>query len=156
MRLFVFAMSLVAAATASTVSLRSTSLGHVLVGPNGHSLYVLTADKTKASTCYGACASNWPPLLVSRAPSAGTGVRASLLGTTKRKDGKLQVTYAGHPLYFFVQDTKAGQVDGQGVSAFGGTWWLLSAAGTRITTKPAPTTTTTPPAPTTTGYGYGR
>jgi predicted lipoprotein with Yx(FWY)xxD motif len=96
---------------------------------------LFTADKGKKSTCYGQCAGYWPPLFAAK-PTVGAGLKASLLGTTKRKDGKLQVTYAGHPLYFFAQDKKAGQINGQGFVHFGGSWWVVSTAGTKITSKP--------------------
>jgi predicted lipoprotein with Yx(FWY)xxD motif len=131
----VLAAAAVAATRTSTVSLRTTAVGKVLVAANGHTLYLFTADKGKKSTCYGQCAGYWPPLFAAK-PTVGAGLKASLLGTTKRKGGKLQVTYAGHPLYFFAQDKKAGQVNGQGFVHFGGSWWVVSAAGTKITSKP--------------------
>ena len=131
----VLAAAAVAATRISTVSLRTTAVGKVLVAANGHTLYLFTADRGKKSTCYGQCAGYWPPLFAAK-PTVGAGLKASLLGTTKRKDGKLQVTYAGHPLYFFAQDKKAGQVNGQGFVHFGGSWWVVSAVGTRITSKP--------------------
>jgi predicted lipoprotein with Yx(FWY)xxD motif len=131
----VLAAAAVAATRTSTVSLRTTAVGKVLVAANGHALYLFTADRGKKSTCYGHCAGYWPPLFAAK-PTVGAGLKASLLGTTKRKDGKLQVTYAGHPLYFFAQDKKAGQVNGQGFVHFGGSWWVVSAAGKKITTKP--------------------
>jgi predicted lipoprotein with Yx(FWY)xxD motif len=123
-----------AATTTSTISLRTTAAGKVLVAANGRTLYLFTADKGKKSTCYGQCASYWPPLLAAK-PTVGAGLKASKLGTTKRRDGKLQVTYAGHPLYFFAQDKKAGDVNGQGFVHFGGTWWVVSAAGVSIKSK---------------------
>jgi predicted lipoprotein with Yx(FWY)xxD motif len=129
------AVTAFAAGRTSTVSLRTTAVGKVLVAANGHTLYLFTADKGKKSTCYGQCAGYWPPLFATK-PTVGAGLKAPLLGTTKRKDGKLQVTYAGHPLYFFAQDKKAGQVNGQGFVHFGGSWWVVSAAGTKITSKP--------------------
>ena len=125
----------VASPKTSTISLRPTAVGKVLVAANGRTLYLFTADKGKRSTCYGQCAGYWPPLLASK-PSVGTGLKSSMLGTTKRKDGKLQVTYGGHPLYYFVQDKKAGDVKGQGFVHFGGSWWVVSAAGTSIKAKP--------------------
>ena len=125
----------VASPKTSTISLRPTAVGKVLVAANGRTLYLFTADKGKRSTCYGQCAGYWPPLLASK-PSVGTGLKSSMLGTTKRKDGKLQVTYGGHPLYYFVQDKKAGQVKGQGFVHFGGSWWAVSAAGMSIKAKP--------------------
>jgi predicted lipoprotein with Yx(FWY)xxD motif len=131
----VLAATAFAARSTSTVSLRTTAVGKVLVAANGHTLYLFTADKGKKSTCYGQCAGYWPPLFATK-PTVGAGLKAPLVGTTKRKDGKLQVTYAGHPLYFFAQDKKAGQVNGQGFVHFGGSWWVVSVAGTRITSKP--------------------
>ena len=131
----VLAAAASAATGTSTISLRTTAVGKVLVAANGRTLYLFTADKRKKSTCYGQCAGYWPPLLASK-PSVGTGLKSSMLGTTKRKDGKLQVTYGGHPLYYFVQDKKAGQVKGQGFVHFGGSWWVVSAAGKSIKAKP--------------------
>ena len=125
----------VASAKTSTISLRPTAVGKVLVAANGRTLYLFTADKGKRSTCYGQCAAYWPPLIASK-PSVGAGLKASMLGTTKRKDGKLQVTYGGHPLYFFAEDKKAGDVNGQGFVHFGGAWWVVSAAGKKVTVKP--------------------
>jgi predicted lipoprotein with Yx(FWY)xxD motif len=95
-------------------------------------VYLFVADKSTASTCYTTCAQYWPPVLTSGAPVAGTGAQASLLGTTKRTDGKIEVTYAGHPLYYFVSDKQPGQTTGQGVDGFGGLWWVLSPAGAAI------------------------
>ena len=119
----------------SSISLRTTKLGKVLVAANGRTLYLFTRDKARKSTCYGQCAAYWPPLIGAK-PTAGSGLKASLLGTTKRRGGKLQVTYGGHPLYFFAQDRKAGDVNGQGFVHFGGAWWVVSAAGKKITVKP--------------------
>jgi predicted lipoprotein with Yx(FWY)xxD motif len=124
----------IGSAKTSTVALRSTAVGKVLVATNGRTLYLFTADKGKVSSCYGQCAVFWPPLIAIK-PSAGTGLHASMLGTTKRADGKLQVTYGGHPLYFFIKDTKVGDVNGQGFVHFGGSWWVVSASGSEITTK---------------------
>ena len=114
------------------VQLAKTRLGTILVDSKGITLYDFVKDKGTTSVCYSACAALWPPLLTTGKPIAGPGVRASLLGTTKRKDGKLEVTYGGHPLYYFVTDRKPGQTTGQGVNQFGGPWWVLSAAGKEI------------------------
>jgi predicted lipoprotein with Yx(FWY)xxD motif len=133
----------------TTVALHSTSLGKVLVAKNGHTLYLFTADKHGKSTCAGQCATFWPPLVSATKPTAGAGLKASLLGRTKRADGRMQVTYAGHPLYFFSQDKKAGQDDGEGIVHFGGSWWGISAKGTAVKKSAEGTTTTTG---TTTGY----
>jgi predicted lipoprotein with Yx(FWY)xxD motif len=114
------------------VSIANSPLGRILVDSKGITLYDFVQDKSTKSTCYGACAALWPPLITKGKPIAGHGVRASLLGTTKRKDGKLEVTYNGHPLYYFVTDRKPGQTTGQGVNQFGAPWWVLSAAGKEI------------------------
>jgi predicted lipoprotein with Yx(FWY)xxD motif len=116
----VLAAAALASTSASTISLKSTGVGNLLVGANGRTPYLFTADKGPKSVCYGQCATYWPPLIAGK-PTAGKGLKASLLGTTKRKDGKLQVTYGGHPLYFFALDKKAGDVKGQGYVHFGGT-----------------------------------
>ena len=131
----VLAAAAFAATSTSTISLRTTAVGKVLVAANGRTLYLFTADKGKKSTCYGQCAGYWPPLFAAT-PTVGAGLKASMLGTTKRRDGKLQVPYAGHPLYYFVQDKKAGDVKGQGFVHFGGSWWVVSAAGMSIKAKP--------------------
>jgi predicted lipoprotein with Yx(FWY)xxD motif len=114
------------------VDLRKTKLGTILVDSKGITLYDFPPDKRMTSVCYGACAALWPPLLTTGKPVAGRGVHASLLGTTKRKDGKLEVTYGGHPLYYFVSDRKPGETTGQGVNQFGAPWWVISAAGKEI------------------------
>jgi predicted lipoprotein with Yx(FWY)xxD motif len=114
------------------VNLATTKFGRILVDSKGITLYDFVQDKGTTSTCYGACAALWPPLITKGKPIAGPGVRASLLGTTKRKDGKLEVTYNGHPLYYFVTDRKPGQTTGQGINQFGAPWWVLSPAGKEI------------------------
>jgi predicted lipoprotein with Yx(FWY)xxD motif len=116
----------------TTVAVAKSRFGRILVDSKGITLYDFVKDRGGASSCYGACAALWPPLITKGKPHAGSGVRASLLGTTKRKDGKLEVTYKGHPLYYFVTDRKPGQTAGQGVNQFGGPWWVLSPAGKEI------------------------
>ena len=118
--------------TGARVHIANSRLGRILVDSKGITLYDFVKDKGTTSVCYGACAALWPPLTTSAKPVAGPGVRASLLGTTKRKDGKLEVTYGGHPLYYFVTDRKPGQTTGQGVNQFGGPWWVLSSGGKEI------------------------
>ena len=119
-------------ANGARVHIANSRLGRILVDSKGITLYDFVADKGTTSACYGACAALWPPLLTHGKPIAGVGVRASLLGTTKRKDGKLEVTYGGHPLHYFVTDRKPGQTTGQGVNQFGGPWWVLSPRGKEI------------------------
>ena len=141
-----------AATTATQVKAAKTSLGKVLVDGRGRTLYLFAVDKRGASSCSGQCAVFWPPLLTAKKSIAGAGVKASLLGTTKRAGGKLQVTYNGHPLYFFKEDAKAGQTKGEGINGFGGLWWAVSPAGAAV--KHSAATSSTPP-PTTTDPGYG-
>jgi predicted lipoprotein with Yx(FWY)xxD motif len=117
-----------------TISTRSGNLGTYLVDGQGRAVYLFEADKGSSSTCYGACASAWPPTTTSAQPTAGPGVDASKLGTTKRNDGTLEVTYAGHPLYYFAKDAQTGKTAGQGVNAFGAKWYVLSPAGQKIDT----------------------
>ena len=144
--------ALAASATIAVVHVRATSLGSTLVAANSKTLYMFAHDTSTKSTCSGSCASYWPPLVTTGKPKAGPGAHAALLGTTHRADGRLQVTYHGHPLYFFVNDKKAGATSGEGLKAFGGKWFALSPAGSKIV--PAGTTTTTPTTTTTSG-GYG-
>jgi len=154
--LFLLAAALVTASASAAsprakVLVRVTSVGGVLADARGHTLYSYAFDKGRTPACYGACASLWPPFLTGAKPVAGIGAKARLLGTTKRKDGKLQVTYAGHPLYLFSGDAKGGQIKGQG---YDGSWWALAASGAKV--KKTATTSTSPPPPTTTTVpGYG-
>src|ERR671935_1561407 len=117
---------------AGTVRAATTKLGRILVDSRGRSLYLFEKDAGTASTCYGACASLWPPLTVSGSPKAGAGIVASKLGTTKRKDGKAEVTYNGHPLYYYAGDQKPGDISGQGLNQFGAPWDVLNTAGKGI------------------------
>jgi predicted lipoprotein with Yx(FWY)xxD motif len=120
------------AATGATIAVATSRLGQILVDGKGITLYLFVADTGTASTCNSSCATVWPPLLTTGAPQAGAGATASLLGTTTRTDGKIEVTYAGHPLYYFVQDKSAGDTTGQGVNSFGALWWVLSPSGAAI------------------------
>jgi predicted lipoprotein with Yx(FWY)xxD motif len=122
------------AATAGTtaVKVEKTSIGKVIANSKGHTLYMFRGDKAATSKCYGACAATWPPLLTSGKPVAAAGVKVSLLGTTKRKDGKLQVTYKKYPLYTYAGDTKAGQTTGEGSKLFGAGWYALTPTGVVI------------------------
>ena len=117
------------ASKGAVVALGQTSLGSVLVNARGRTLYMFEKDKHGRSACYGACATYWPPLLGPAKPRAGKGLRAALLGISKRTDGKRQVTYAGHPLYTFVGDQRAGQTSGEGLTDFGGEWDAVAASG---------------------------
>jgi predicted lipoprotein with Yx(FWY)xxD motif len=126
-----------AAPHAPTVRVAKTRLGNVLVDSRGRTLYLFTKDAGVKSACSGACAVAWPPLRPSGKPTVSGGAQASLVATTKRSDGKPQVTYNGHPLYGFVKDTKSGDTNGEGLTAFGGSWFAISPAGKRIAGQPS-------------------
>ena len=128
----------------ATIGVANTNLGSILVNSAGRTLYLFKADSGSMSACTGACASAWPPLLATVTPTAGTGLTASKLATITRSGGSHQVTYNGHPVYLYVGDKKAGEVNGQGVTAFGAAWFALTPAGNQISTQP-----------TTSGGGYG-
>jgi predicted lipoprotein with Yx(FWY)xxD motif len=121
-----------ASGSGASVKLASTKLGKVLADGQGRTLYLFEADKGPTSNCDGACATVWPPLQAADKPTAGAGVDASKLGTTKRADGTREITYNGHPLYTFEGDTAPGQTSGQALHDFGAEWYALSAAGDRI------------------------
>ena len=104
-------------------------LGRVIVDSEGMTLYDFHKDKGGKSACYGACAKGWPPLLTEGKPQTGEGAMASKLGTVERNDGTMQVTYAGHPVYTFVEDRKPGEANGNDVSAFGAQWYALLPSG---------------------------
>ena len=133
------------------VELGKTPLGRVLIDARGRSLYLFEKDKHGKSACYGACAAYWPPVLSTAKPRPGKGVRASLLGFTKRTDGKRQVTYAGHPLYTFVGDKRATQTTGEGLTDFGAAWDVVSATGRAV----EPTTSNSGGSGNGYGGGYG-
>jgi predicted lipoprotein with Yx(FWY)xxD motif len=118
--------------TTTTIALRNSAFGPILVDGSGRTLYLFEADRTNVSTCYGDCVSVWPPLIANGTPVAGAGVNQSLLSTTTRKDGSLEVVYNGHPLYYFVSDKQAGDTTGQGITSFGAQWYVLSATGSKV------------------------
>jgi len=131
------ASSSTAAAAPSTGTTIGTAQAHgqtFLTGASGRAIYLWVADTGDKSSCSGACAKAWPPVLTKGKPAAGSGVTASDLGTTMRDDGTEEVTYKGHPLYYFVADKSAGQTLGQGSDSFGAKWWLVAPSGAAITT----------------------
>jgi predicted lipoprotein with Yx(FWY)xxD motif len=128
-----------AAGSHAKVAVRATALGTVIVDARGHTLY--TYDQ---GVCSGSCAALWPPFVTAGAPVALKGVKASLVGTTKRSDGKVQVTFAHRPLYFFVKDAKAGQVSGASIAH----WAAVAPSGAKVHAKAGGSTSTNPaPAP---------
>lgn len=148
-----------AGAKATVKTVNNGTFGVVLVDGSGKALYRYTPDKKGKSVCTGQCLSYWPAFVINATakPVAGGGVKASLLGTIKAKNGMRQVTYAGYPLYHYKADSKAGEFEGQGVD---GSWYVVNAKGALVKTKassggggggypPEPTTTSG----TTTGGG---
>jgi len=117
-----------ASVAGARLSVRSSEYGKALFGPSGKVVYVFGADRGSTSRCYGACAKAWPPLLTKAAPLAGPGVEAKLLGTTKRSDGTLQVTYNRHPLYYYAAD-KVGKIMCQHANMHGGLWLIIKPNG---------------------------
>jgi predicted lipoprotein with Yx(FWY)xxD motif len=130
-----------ASGQAANVGISNTGIGQVLVNSQGRTLYLFKADQGTKSACTGACAGAWPPLLVTGKPTVGSGVNASLLGTTTRPEGTTQLTYNAHPLYLFSQDQRAGETNGQGVSAFGAAWFALNLAGNQVSARPSSSST---------------
>jgi len=129
------ATSSVKAAAATGISIRTAkgADGTYLIGPSGRALYLWVADGSGQSACAGACAKAWPPLTTSGMPSATGGVSQAELGTIARADGATQVTYKGHPLYYFIADSAPGVIKGQGSNSFGAKWWLVAPSGAAIT-----------------------
>jgi predicted lipoprotein with Yx(FWY)xxD motif len=121
-----------AAGKGEQIAVKDTKLGKILVDEDGHVMYLFEADKSTQSTCSGACAAAWPPVLTSGKPVAESGAQSGKLGTTSRSDGKTQVTYAGHPLYYFSLDKQPGQTNGQGTKAFGAEWYVVGPAGSKV------------------------
>lgn len=111
---------------------QNSQLGTILVDGHGRTLYLFEKDQGSMSSCYGGCARLWPVLTTSGLPRATGGASASLLDTTSRTDGTKQVTYHGHPLYYYVTDTQPGQITGEGLVQFGGGWDVLSPQGDKI------------------------
>jgi predicted lipoprotein with Yx(FWY)xxD motif len=137
----------------ATVGVATGKLGQILVDSQGRTLYLFKNDTSATSTCSGACAAAWPPIRATGQPTAGTGVNASLLGTSPRSDGDPQVTYNGHPVYLFVKDQKPGDTNGEEVTAFGGEWDAVTPAG--VAAEPADPASTTPTTSSGSSGGFG-
>jgi predicted lipoprotein with Yx(FWY)xxD motif len=121
------------AASSTVITTKTSSGGSFLTNGAGRAIYLFMADSAGKSTCDGACASAWPPVIASGQPTAAGGAQASDLNTITRSDGTKQVTYDGHPLYYFVGDTGPGTDKGQGIDGFGAKWWLVAPSGSSIT-----------------------
>ena len=117
----------------AVVQVAHTAYGRTLVDPRGFALYLFTHDRTTAPTCYDACAAAWPPYIVRGRPRrASDGARVTLLGSIRRRDGRLQVTYHGHPLYYYIGDRRPREVFCQAVTEFGGTWYVVAPGGRAV------------------------
>jgi predicted lipoprotein with Yx(FWY)xxD motif len=116
----------------AAVTVRESRFGRILFDGKGFVLYAFTRDPKGRSACSGACATAWPPFLVTGKVRAGAGARGRLIGTTRRAEGKTQVTYAGRPLYYYVGDREPGQILCQDIDEFGGTWLVARADGTLV------------------------
>jgi predicted lipoprotein with Yx(FWY)xxD motif len=112
-----------------TLQARSSAYGRVIFDNRGFVLYGFTRDPRGRSACYGACAKAWPVYYKQGVLRAGSGIKRSLIGTTKRRNGRLQITYAGHPLYYYVGDRRPGQITCQNIAEFGGTWLVVRPSG---------------------------
>ena len=121
------------AAGSLIIATASSSAGPVLINGSGHAVYVWAKDAKDMSACTGACASAWPPVPATGTVTAAGGAKSSDLGTITRSDGTKQVTYDGHPLYYFAGDSGAGQANGQASDNFGAKWWLVTPSGTDVT-----------------------
>jgi predicted lipoprotein with Yx(FWY)xxD motif len=121
----------------ATVGVANTDLGKILVDSQGRTLYMFQKDSGTQSACTGACASAWPAVRANGKPTVGSGANAALVATSPRSDGKPQVTYNGHPVYRYSGDQKPGDTNGQGLTAFGGGWFTLSAAGDQVSGQPS-------------------
>ena len=123
--------------TATVIESHAGSAGSFLTNSSGRAVYLWAADSMNKSTCSGACAGAWPPVTTTGKVTAADGAKTADLGTITRSDGSKQVTYDGHPLYYFAGDSGAGQTNGQGSDSFGAKWWLVAPAGTKITVADA-------------------
>jgi predicted lipoprotein with Yx(FWY)xxD motif len=118
--------------TGALVSVRKTALGSILVDARGRTLYLFEKDRSGLSMCSSACTAYWPPLTSQGAPRAGSGVHKALLTLGKAHNGVRQVLYAGHPIYTFVGDKRAGQTSGEGLTNFGAGWYAIAANGQKV------------------------
>jgi predicted lipoprotein with Yx(FWY)xxD motif len=124
--------SAAAKARGPKLTIIESDYGRILANGRGRALYLFTADRGKTSNCSGDCATAWPPYIVKRKPVAGPGTKAGKIGTTRRSDGRLQATYGGHPVYFYVGDNEPGEVLCQAVNEFGGFWYVVRPNGKAV------------------------
>ena len=139
-------------APGSAISVRSTSVGKTLVDADGRTLYLFEGDRTNVSTLSSAGLSVWPRFVASGTVKAGPGAQAAKIGTVTGPSGTRQVSYNGHPLYYYVGDAAPGSTRGEGLNEFGARWYVLSAAGNAITNAPSKASSATTAPPPTFGY----
>jgi predicted lipoprotein with Yx(FWY)xxD motif len=120
------------AAKGTYVKVRKTSYGRILTDGKGRALYLFAREKARQAACYGACAKAWPPFYARGKLKAGKGVKQRRIGVTIRREKRTQVTYKGHPLYYYVTDKAPGQVTCQNVSEYGGKWLVVAPSGNAI------------------------
>jgi predicted lipoprotein with Yx(FWY)xxD motif len=148
-----------ASTTGTVITTHAGSAGAFLTNGSGRAVYLWAKDGMNMSACSGACAAAWPPVPATGTLTATGGAKASDLGTITRSDGTKQATYDGHPLYYFVGDSAAGQTNGQGSDNFGAKWWLVAPSGTEITAgdtaAAAPANAPAPSAPASSNAGGG-
>lgn len=118
------------AATGTTITSAESEYGNILWGPNRQAIYIWEREPSTTPQCYDDCATAWPPVLTTEEPSAGAGIDDTLLGTTERSDGTTQVTYNGHPLYYYAHEGP-GEVKCHNVTTHGGLWWVITVDGAR-------------------------
>jgi len=138
---------------------KNPQLGPILTDSQGNTVYAFAKDSKGMSNCNASCASIWPPVTTGGKPTAGSGVLASNLGTTKRSDGSTQVTYGGRPLYTYTADASPGDVAGNGINEFGGLWYAVQPNGSNAPAGTSSNSTSSPSSSTTSGsssggYGY--
>ena len=142
------------AGSSTVITTKTSSGGSFLTNGAGRAVYLFMADSSGKSTCDGACAAAWPPVIATGQPTATGGAQASDLSTITRSDGTKQVTYDGHPLYYFQGDTGPGMDKGQGLNGFGALWWLVAPSGSSITTSVTIGGSGSAPATSSGGGGY--
>ena len=142
-----------ASTTGTVITTQAGPAGAFLTAGSGRAVYLWAKDGMNMSACSGACAAAWPPVPATGKLTAAGGAKASDLGTITRSDGTKQVTYDGHPLYYFVGDSAAGQANGQGSDNFGAKWWLVASSGAKITASG--TAAANAPAPSSSNAGGG-
>ncbi len=133
----------------TTIMTHSTSKGTVLTNAQGKTIYWFAIDTATMSNCNGSCASFWPPVLGKAVAASGTSLPHGF-GTITRSDGKVQATYNGHPLYTYVGDTAAGQINGNGKNLSGGLWWAMTPSGAKLAAAPSSGSSSSSSG----GYGY--